>query len=339
VTVILFPFHQDEPVGDDCFPLPEGVTPRRVAPELPGDPPPPEQPPAAQWPRLSALYGQLADAVSAELPGSAELPADGGPLTVVVGDCCAVLGTLAGVQRAGVQPGIVWFDAHGDVHTLASSTSGYLGGMPLRMAVGGDPEVLARPLGLRPVPEQHAVLVDARDLDPGEVEYLAGSAVRRLPVPEVDGDLLAGLPLLVHVDLDVVDAAELTGVRFPALGGPSAAEVVAAVRRLLATGRVAVLELSCPWYPPTSEAEDRTRADLLAALLAPDLGDGVPGQSPLVRRMQQLAADHDLDGLRRQITETLAALPEAEQPYVPRALATALHQFVDSYGTERPSDR
>lgn len=274
MTVILFPFHQDEPVGDDCFPLPAGLAAHRIAPELPGDPPPPEQRPAAQWPRLLALYEELADAVSAALPGAPEpggapegTPEGGGPLTVMVGDCCAVLGTLAGLQRSGVDPGIVWFDAHGDVHTLASSTSGYLGGMPLRMAVGGDPEVLAGPLGLRPVPEQHAVLVDARDLDPGEVEYLATAAIRRLPVPEVDADLLAGLPLLVHVDLDVVDAAELTGVRFPAPGGPSAVEVVAAIRRLLATGRVAVLELSCPWYPPTTDAEDRTRADLLAALL------------------------------------------------------------------------
>jgi arginase len=239
------------------------VTARRVAPELPGDPPPPEQRPDAQWPRLQVLYQELAAAVQQEIAAG---PA-GGPVSVVVGDCCAVLGSLAGMQRAGVDPGIVWFDAHGVVHTLASSTSGYLGGMPLRMAVGGDPEVLAGPLGIRPLPEDRVALVDARDLDPGEVEYLATAAIRRLPVPEVDGGLLGDLPLLVHVDLDVVDAGELTGVRFPAPDGPSTGEVVAAIRRLLDTGRVAVLELSCPWYPPTSADEDRVRASLLASLL------------------------------------------------------------------------
>lgn len=260
MTVILFPFHQDEPLDDACFPLPPGTVTVRVAPELPGDPPPPERRPAAQWPRLRALYEELAAAVQDGLAR--------GAVTTVVGDCCAVLGTLAGMQRAGTDPGIVWFDAHGDVHTLASSTSGYLGGMPLRMAVGGDPDVLAGPLGLRPVPEQHVALVDARDLDPGEVDYLATAAIRRLTVDEVDGDLLPDLPLLVHVDLDVVDAAELTGVRFPAPDGPSTGAVVAAIQRLLATGRVVALELSCPWYPPTSPDQDRTRADLLTALLA-----------------------------------------------------------------------
>jgi arginase len=115
--------------------------------------------------------------------------------------------------------------------------------------------------------EERAVLVDARDLDPGEVDYLATSAVRRLPVEQVTADLLGDQPLIVHLDLDVVDAAELTGVRFPAAGGPSGGAVVEAVQRLLATGRVAVLELSCPWYPPASADEDRTRAELLAALI------------------------------------------------------------------------
>ena len=56
----------------------------------------------------------------------------------VTGDCLATLGTLVGLQRAGLDPSLVWFDAHGDVHTLKSSTSGYLGGMALRMAMGGD---------------------------------------------------------------------------------------------------------------------------------------------------------------------------------------------------------
>ena len=55
------------------------------------------------------------------------------------------------------------------------------------------------------------------------------------------------------------------------LGESSASpELMAAIRRLLDTGRVAVLELSCPWYPPTSADEDRVRASLLASLLTVD---------------------------------------------------------------------
>jgi arginase len=177
------------------------------------------------------------------------------------------VGTLAGVQRAGVDPAIVWFDAHGDLHTLSSSTSGYLGGMALRMILGGDPDQLTAPLGMRPAPEERAVLVGARDLDPAEVDYLASSRVRRLPVEEITADLHADVPLLVHLDLDVIDADEVPGLRFPARNGPSTATVAAAVRRLTSTRRVAALDIGCPWHPPGGPQVGDLRTRLLARLL------------------------------------------------------------------------
>jgi len=56
-------------------------------------------------------------------------------------------------------------------------------------------------------------------------------------------------PLLLHVDVDVVDAADLPGLRFPVTPGPSAADVVDAVRRVIATGRVVALDVACAWDP------------------------------------------------------------------------------------------
>ena len=57
-------------------------------------------------------------------------------------------------------------------------------------------------------------------------------------------------------------------------------------------------------------------------------------QPPLVRRMQQIADQHDLESLRLQITQTLDAVPDHERPHVPQSLAAALAQFIDSYGTQ-----
>jgi arginase len=266
MTVIRVPFHQDERLPDDSAPLPGGTPSVLVDPALPG-----ADPTADQWARLATLHGAVADAVAEAL--SADGPAMGSttPPVVVSGDCLVALGSLAGAQRAGLDPAIVWFDAHGDVHTLASSQSGYLGGMVLRMAVGGDPERLAGPLGLRPLTEERAVLVDARDLDSPEVDYLAGSRIGRLAVGDVTADRLAALlpdgPFVLHVDLDVVDPAGLTGLLFPAPGGPTAAEVLDAVRRALATGRVAVLDVACPWHPARDASEVAVRADLVARML------------------------------------------------------------------------
>src|SRR5690348_16030444 len=97
--------------------------------------------------RLARLYRSVAGAVEHALR-ERTTP------WVVSGDCMASLATMAGVQHAGVDDtAVVWFDAHGDVQTLETTTSGYIGGMPLRLMVGYRPELIATPIGLRPVPE------------------------------------------------------------------------------------------------------------------------------------------------------------------------------------------
>jgi arginase len=184
---------------------------------------------------------------------------------VVSGDCTTALGTMSGLQRAGIEAGIVWFDAHGDVQTLETTTSGYLGGLPLRLLVGYRPELIAARLGLHAVPERQVTLVGARDLDPPEVSYLAGAQIRRCEVDGLDAAGLPGGPLYVHLDLDVIDPAQLPGLQLPVPGGPSPAQVAGALDMLLGTGRVAAIGVACTWYPGHS-AGARIRDHLGAAL-------------------------------------------------------------------------
>lgn len=201
---------------------------------------------ADPWDRLAQLYGPVADAVA----GAGEGAGGAGARAVVVcsGDCATAIGTVAGLQRAGHDPAVVWFDGHGDVQTMETTESGYLGGMPLRVLVGYRPGAIVDTLGLRAVAEDRVVLSDARDLDRAEAAYLAGSAVRVVPVGSVASVLPDG-PLYVHVDLDVVDPGELPGLRFPASGGPDLAAVFAAVGAAIDTGRVVGLGIACSWHP------------------------------------------------------------------------------------------
>ncbi|MFF5231207.1 arginase family protein [Dactylosporangium sp. NPDC000521] len=223
MTTIYVPYHLDERL-DGLVDEPADVT---VTVEFPGD--------GDIWGRLAVLYERVADEVS-----GAEAP------VVISGDCTTALGTVAGLQRRGVDPAIVWFDAHGDVQTLETTTSGYIGGMPLRVLVGYRPELIADRLGIRALAEERAVLVDARDLDPAEEEYLRGSGIRRYQLRDLE---LPEGPLVVHVDLDVVDAAELPGLLFPVPGGPSLGAVLAKVEEIIATGRVVAVDLACTWRP------------------------------------------------------------------------------------------
>jgi arginase len=208
------------------------------------------------WTRLGHLQSAVASAVA---------DAGDGPVVVVSGDCMMPLGIMAGLQRKGTAPSVVWFDGHGDLQTLETTTSGYAGGMTLRLLVGYRPSLIADRLGLSAVPESRILLVDARDLDPPEVTYLASSAIRRCDVSSVEDGVLPDGPLVLHVDLDVVDPSELPGLRFPAADGPSASVVVDAARRVLDTGRVAALSVGCTWrpdQPDTTGIQDRLLSDL-----------------------------------------------------------------------------
>jgi hypothetical protein len=66
-----------------------------------------ELPAGSRWERMGVLYEQVASAVADRET----------PVTVVSGHCTTSLETLAGLQRGGHNPGIVWFDAHADLHT------------------------------------------------------------------------------------------------------------------------------------------------------------------------------------------------------------------------------
>ena len=246
MTVIAVPYHLDEYLPDLDLPLePDAV----VTAGLPAGNP---------WERMTVLQSAVADAVAEDV-------ASGVRPVVLSGDCNTSAGVMAGLQRAGVDPAIVWFDAHGDVQTLETTTSGYLGGLALRLLTGYRPELIATSLGLRPVPEHRIVLAGARDLDPPEVTYLAGAAIRRREVAALTpADLPAG-PLYVHVDLDVIDAAGLPGLRYPVPGGPDAARLADALRTLLATGQAAALGLACSWHPGHAAAR-HVAAELAAAL-------------------------------------------------------------------------
>ncbi|MEN3356448.1 MAG: arginase [Mycobacteriales bacterium] len=256
MSAILVPYHLEEYLPDLDVPVRTAVTVRAVA--AGGD----------QWARLGGLYRRVAAAVRDEVGA-------GGAALVVSGDCMTALGTVAGLQRAGLDPAIVWFDAHGDLQTPETSTSGYVGGMPLRILVGHRPELIAERLGLAAVAPDRVTLVGARDLDPPEVAYLAGSAIRSLPVGAVTAESLPDGPLYLHVDLDVIDPAGLPGLRFPASGGPDAAATTTALRRVLDTGRVAAVGLACTWRPG-QHAADRLRPHLepLLARLRPASGHG-----------------------------------------------------------------
>ncbi len=107
----------------------------------------PELPTGEQIRRLSTIYNPLADSVARAIKSGAR------PISIV-NDCCASLGMIAGLQRAGVNPTLIWFDAHGDFNTWETTPSGFLGGMPLAWLVGRGDMTVVDGLGMQALPEK-----------------------------------------------------------------------------------------------------------------------------------------------------------------------------------------
>ncbi len=242
--VIAVPFFMGERISGLVTPQPSV----ELAPPLPDRSP--QQ-------RMAVLYRHLAERVALEA----------GPV-VFAGDCVSAIGVLAGLQRTGLDPTLVWFDAHGDFHTWETTRSGFLGGMPLAMIVGRGEQTIVEGTGLRPLDERRVALVGARDLDPGEDEAVAASSMAVLTVADVAAWEPPAGPIHVHVDLDVVDPREMPAHNYPAPGGPSLAEVRAALAHLAATGRVAAVSFST-WNPalPGADRAAAAGADLARIFL------------------------------------------------------------------------
>jgi arginase len=165
---------------------------------------------------------------------------------------------MAGLQRAGLDPVLIWFDAHGDFNTWETTPSGFLGGMPLAMLVGRGEQSMINALKINPLAENRVILTDARDLDPAEKRLVEEAAVEHLtnPVALLDFTLPEG-PLYIHIDTDIIDPAQAPAMNYPAAGGPTAENLQTVMRHLRRTQRIAAVSVSS--WNPQMDKDGRSR--------------------------------------------------------------------------------
>ena len=186
----------------------------------------------------------------------------------LAGDCCTTIGVLAGLNRAGLDPLLIWFDAHGDFNTWETTPSGFLGGMPLAMLAGLGNLTLLNNLGVDPIPQEQVILTDGRDLDPGEKELVASSSITHLKdSAELLNYSFNDQPIWVHFDTDIVNPLESPAQNYPAAGGPDSKEIARVFNHLAETGLIRAVSLSS-WAPdlPGAKQSQAVSLDLLDVL-------------------------------------------------------------------------
>jgi len=221
--------------------------------------------------------------VCERLAGEVERALGAGAFPLVLGgDHSIAIGTVHGAAREG-DLGVVWFDAHGDYNTPATTPSGNVHGMSLAATLGVG-EFAAEEWAVAPgVDPGNVALVGVRSLDEGERVALRDSDVTVFTMSDVDE---RGLPAVVesafdvatagtdgvHVslDMDFLDPDEAPGVGTPVRGGTTYREAHAAMERvgerIEGVRSMEVVEVN-----PILDKHNRT-AELAVELVASALG-------------------------------------------------------------------
>jgi arginase len=170
-----------------------------------------------------------------------------GPAVTVGGDCGVSVAAVAHAAGSG-EIALVWFDAHPDLNSPDTSPSGAFGGMVLRSLVNDGT-----------VPAERVFLAGARSWDPGEEAFAAEAGIRAFevdaladPTALVDAVAASGASsVYIHIDLDVLDPAEFSGLLDPEPFGLPATGLLATIKAL--TARMPLAGATLASYAPGSD--------------------------------------------------------------------------------------
>lgn len=169
----------------------------------------------------------------------------------------SVAAGAASLRKKGKKLGLIWVDAHADMNTPETSSSGNVHGMPLAALIGPEPAELARLGGYTPaVAAENTVLVGIRNLDDREKGLVRASKVHVFTMKEVDrlgvaqvmerALTLAGRGtggIHVSFDMDVCDPAIAPGVGTAVKGGLDYREAHVVMEMVAESGRLTSLDL------------------------------------------------------------------------------------------------
>jgi arginase len=182
------------------------------------------------------------------------------PLTLG-GDHSIAAGSLAGVssyfRKRGDDLGLIWFDAHADMNTPETTSSGNLHGMPLAAVLGFGPSELTEISGFKPkFKPEFCAHIGARDLDQGEKELIRRLGIRFFTMREIDergmnaciDDALsivsrASAGYAVTFDVDVLDPTDAPGSGTLVRGGITYREAHLGLEKIAEDGGMKSLEI------------------------------------------------------------------------------------------------
>ncbi len=228
----------------------------------------PGSPYAKRLKGIVSIYERLANEVAGVLKSKA-FP------VVLAGDHSTAGGTIAGIKQAFPKQklGVIWVDAHADLHSPYTTPTGNVHGMPLAVALGEDnsqnkinkPDkdtvelwnTLKKVGGPSPkITYKDLVFISLRDVEPEEsyllkkhkVRIFTTNDVKRNGVEKIARDALAHLShcnlIYVSFDVDSMDSSISKGTGTPVRNGITEKEAGSLCVRLIQNEKVCCFEIA-----------------------------------------------------------------------------------------------
>ena len=195
---------------------------------------------------------------------------------VLSGDHSSALGTISGIKKAhpNKKLGVIWIDAHADIHSPYTSPSGNIHGMPLAAALGLDhlhiqvneisDDTISHWTKLKNVgiegpklKPDHLVYFGLRDFEPAEKQVIEAASISNYTVEKLrEQGLQNALDtiikkledvdcLYVSFDVDSMDCDQISyGTGTPVKSGFLPDEINQILQQLVSTKKVICLEIA-----------------------------------------------------------------------------------------------
>ena len=151
---------------------------------------------------------------------------------VIGGDCTITLGVLAALTKQFDNLGLLYFDGDLDLNTPQTTQSGIFDGMVMAHILGEGARELSHVGARHPLLKEQDVTLfgysaEAGGVDPVELKRLQTTGMAKYPLEVISDNVQAAAEqaigelenrcdhILVHFDVDVIDAKDLPAVDFP----------------------------------------------------------------------------------------------------------------------------
>ncbi|MBA2423567.1 MAG: arginase [Chitinophagales bacterium] len=200
---------------------------------------------------------------------------DGNFPIVIAGDHSSAAGTIAGIKSAYPESpiGVIWIDAHADLHSPYTTPSGNMHGMALAMALAEDNlaqrtnnpdestvELWEQCKNLNNISPklryENLVFVTVRDTEPQEeylirqqkVKVFTTEEINNFGIDKIAREILIAVEPCDHIyisfDVDSMDATISRGTGTPAPNGITEKQVAALLQRLMQSPKVCCFEIT-----------------------------------------------------------------------------------------------